>query len=550
MKKALTFLGITASLLLTACGEELPNSEQETATNETEELDEALQLDESDDDTLIVALTNSPNGFDPINTPGMTFIHRFIYDTLLVMPEADEYEEALATSFETEDNETFTVTLNPDAYWTDGEPITAEDVAFSLNAIVHPDYQSNLNAHLSILEGTDHAGRLLEEYDELPGVEVIDEYTLSFRTKHPVDLDLAKHAVGYQVYIAPSHIFGELDPAEATTSEHSTQPTVTSGPYKFVEYDEDNYVHLEANEDYYRGSPEIETIYSRVLNSSLLTTEFQAGNLHMTAGGGIAVVPHEDIPLLEEIDGLVIEENPSLIVQYLLVNHEVFDDPEVRLALTHAIDRELLLNNLIDGRGEIVNGPYTSIHPYQRDDLDPHAFDPDLARELLEQADFDFDREYEFVVPTGNSIREQAGDLIYQWFNDIGLNVTLVNIDFPTWLEQANSGDYDFGLMAWSNSIDPDPSTNFTGENTSNIDDPIIDELLQEGLQGTSFEERYETYATFQEYIHENAVLVPLYTESQYSIQVEELDGGVEAYSGGTFSHIHEWSLDSIDENN
>lgn len=543
MKKNLSFLSLILTLFLVACGEE--NSDIQEGTNaDTDTLNEELQLDEFDDQTLMIGLTNSPDGFNPLYAPGMTFFHRFIYDSLLVMPEPDQFESALAISFETDDNETFTINLDPDAYWTDGEPVTSEDVVWTLNAIAHPDIQSSRNSYLTILEGTDHAGYLEEGLDELPGLEIIDDHTLTFTTKYPVDQDLVHLFIGYEIFIAPAHIFGELELNEIQTSDHSTNPTVTSGPYLFETYDEDNYVHLTANKNYYRGEPKIETIYGRILNGSLMATEFQANNLHMTAGGGIGVVPHQDIPMLENIEGLVVEEYPSNVVQYLLINHEVFDNPDIRLALTHAINRELIVDNLLEGRGEILSTPYTSLHHYHHEDIDPHPYDPELASELLEEANFDFDRQYEFVVPTGNSIREQAGDLIHQWLTDIGVDVNLVNIDFPTWLEQANSGDYDFGLMGRGLGVDPNSSNYFTGNNTENISDPIIDDLLELGLQATSFEERYPIYAELQEYIHDNAIMIPIYSESQYSIQVENLTGGIRGNRGSDYYDIHEWSLD------
>lgn len=542
-KMKLPIFSLTLTLLLASCSEDYIDT-QDGTNEDIDDLDEELQLDEFDDDTLMIGLTNSPDGFNPIYAPGMTFFHRFIYDSLLVMPEPDQFEPALATSFETEDNETFTIHLDPDAYWTDGEPVTSEDVVWTLNAIAHPDIQSSRNSYITILEGTDHTGYLEEGLDELPSIEVIDEHTLTFTTKYPVDQDLVQLFIGHEIFIAPAHIFGELEYDEIQTSEHSTNPTVTSGPYIFETYDEDNYVHLTANKDYYRGQPQIETIYGRILNSSLMVTEFQAGNLHMTAGGGIGVIPHQDIPLLENIEGLALGEYPSNVVQYLLVNHDVFDNPDIRLALTHAINRELIVDNLLEGRGEILSTPYTSLHQYHHEEIEPHAYDPELALELLEEADFDFEREYEFVVPTGNSIREQAGDLIYQWLTDIGINVTLVNVDFPTWLEQANSGDYDFGLMGRALGVDPDSSNYLTGNNTDNINDPVIDELLDRGLQATSFEERYPIYAELQEYMHDNAIMIPIYSESQYSAQVENLTGGIRGTRGSDFHDIHEWSLD------
>lgn len=546
MKKKLSILLFSTALFLVTCGEEIPDFEDSQSQDDIEEETEEFELDQSDTDTLYIGLTNAPDSFNPLYSPGIAgkWIQRYFYDSLLVMPEADRFEPALASSFTTDDNQTFTIDIAPDAFWTDGEPVVAEDVAYTLNAIANPDIQSNLNSRVTLIEGTDSTGVLEEELDELSGVEVIDEKTLTITTKQQVDIALLQESIGFDILIAPSHIFGEIADEDIATSEAATTPEVTSGPYTFVEYEEDDYVHLTANEEYYRGAPQIETIYARVLNGAILITEFQAGNLHMAAGGTIGIVPHQDIGLLESVDGLVVEEYPSLTGQYLIMNHERFDDPQVRLAFTHALDRELLVSNLLEENGEVLAAPYTSSNPYKHETLEPHPFDPEYAIQLLEEADFDFDQELEFSVPTGNATREQAGELIHQWLLEIGLNVRLENYDFPTWLEMANNHEYDFGLMGWGHRIDPDIANYIGGSNAVAISDPIIDDLLEQGLAGTNFDERYPIYAELQEYIQENAIIVPLYAESQYSIQVEELNGGIQEYWQGSLANVHEWSLE------
>jgi peptide/nickel transport system substrate-binding protein len=548
MKKRLAFLGFTAATLLVACGEDLPDLEEGT-TEEIEETDEQFELDESDTDTLFIGMTNAPDSFNPLYSPGIAgkWIQRYLYDSLLVMPDPETFEPALAASFDTEDNQTFTIEIDEDAYWTDGEPVTAHDVAFTLNAIANPDIQSNLNSRVVLIEGTDEGGSLVEGTDELSGVEVIDDKTLSFTTKEPVDIALVQESIGFDILIAPEHIFGEFEGEELASSAPATTPEVTSGPYQFETYEEDDYVHLTANADYYRGAPQIETIYGRILNGAVMITEFQAGNLHMAAGGTIGIVPHQDIPLLEDVEGLVVEEYPSLTGQYVIINNERFADPQVRRAILQATNRELLVDNLLEGRGEVLAAPYTSSNPYKHETLEPLEYDPELAVELLEDAGFDFDQEIELSVPTGNATREQAGELIHQWLTDIGLNVRMENYDFPTWLEMANNRDYDMGMMGWGHRIDPDIANYISGSNAATIEDETVDQLLAEGLNGTNFDERYPYYAELQEYIQENALVLPLYAESQYSIQVEELNGGIQEYWQGSLANVHEWTLDPIE---
>lgn len=540
---------LASSVLLAACGGAGDVPDPEDASVEGSEPEGSLPEAEDDDgSTLMIGLTNAPDSFNPFYRPGVagTWIQRFFYDSIIVMPTADSFEPGLAT-METEDNQVFTITVQPDAYWTDGEPVTAHDIAFTLNTIADPDVETTLGTSVAMIEGTTASGVRLDEFDELPGVEVIDDKTLTVTTKNPVDLNYISEFLGFQVLVAPEHIFGEMDVADISNSEAATQPTVFSGAYTFVEYDNDNYVHLEANPDYHRGAPKIETVYARIMNGTALITEFQAGNLHMAAGGGIGTVPAQDVSLLEEIDGVQVDENPSFNGQYMIINNEKFSDPKIRQAFAYAFDLDVVIDNLLEGKGEVLGSMYSSASPYKDETVEPLEYNPDLARELLEEADFDFDTPLEFVVPTGNAVREQVGNLIEQWLIDIGVSVNHSNYDFPTWLAMAQDLDYDIGLMGYGHTVDPNVASYIqTGAPNNNmaIEDSVIDSLLEEGMAGTTFEDRFATYSDLQVHLQEEMPIVPLYSDSQFGVKVEGLNGGIKEYWAGSLYDLHEWTLD------
>lgn len=535
---------IGLGLLLAACGEDIP--EVEGGVTEEESTGGEFALDESDDSTLMIGLTNAPDTFNPFNRQGTaaTWVQRFFYDSLLIMPEADQFGPALATSFDTEDNQVFTIEIDPNANWSDGEPVTANDVAFTLNYLADPEVESAGNANISMIEGTTNAGDREEGLDELTGIEVIDEKTLTITTKDPIDLALIQEFVGFNILIAPEHVFEGIEKSEISRSEAATQPSVFSGPYKFVEYQENDYVHLQANEDFNRGAPSIQDIYMRIMNGTALITEFQAGNLHMTAGGGIGVVPLQDVSILENVEGLVIEEHAALSGQYLIINSQRFPDVEVRQAVALAIDFDATVENLLFGLGETIAAPYTSATPYQHETLEPYPFDPEQARSLLEEAGFDFDQTISFSVPVGNVVREQNGDLIEQWLIDVGFSISQENYDFPTWLALMNDHDYDIGLVGWPHTVDPD-LTSYVHSSTNSMahQDTYIDELLEEGMSEVTFEDRYEIYAELQEYLKEQAYVIPLYSEYDIAVRVDYLDGGIKEFWVGSIHDVHEWTL-------
>lgn len=546
--KYTTLLFATTALLAACSNEDVPDLEDAQAGGD-ETVGTTPEVAEGDTTTLTVGLTNAPDSFNPFYRPGVsaTWIQRFFYDSLLFMPTADSFEPGLAT-METDDNQVFTVTVNADANWSDGTPVSAEDVAYTLNTIADPEVETTLGTSVAMLEGTDPSGVREDGLEELTGVEIVDEKTVNLTTKQPVDINYISEFLGLNVLIAPKHIFEDIDLAELPNSEAATKPSVFSGAFQFVEYDNGNYVHLEANPDYYRGEPNIKTVYAKVMNGTSLITEFQAGNLHTTAGGGIGMIPVQDVGMLEDLEDIVVQENPSFNGQYMIFNNEKYDNPKVRQAFAHAIDRDTIVDSLLGGRGEVLASMYSSASPYKDPELEPLEYNPDLAKELLEEADFDFDTPIEFVVPTGNAVREQAGNLIEQWLEEIGLTVNQSTYDFPTWLSMAQDLDYDIGLMGYGHTVDPNVASYIqTGAASNNmaISDPVIDDLLEQGMSETEFDDRFDVYAELQQHLQDEMPIVPLYSDSQFSVQSTSLNGGINEYWAGSLHDLVDWTIDS-----
>src|SRR5690625_1339230 len=335
------------ALLLAACGN--GGEDAGVADGENTANSETSVPENTDSDTLIIGVSNNIDSLNPFQRTGTqsTYVQRFFYETLLDMVGPTDFEPRLG-SVETEDNEVFTVLLNEEATWTDGEPVTAEDLVYSINTTAHPDTLTTQATNIAMIEGTDDNGKLPEGSDEVSGVEVVDEYTVNITTKNPLDINYFSEFFGHNFMIAPEHVFSQYEPADIHTSEDATNPTVTNGAYKFVNNVENDHVQLEANEDYYRGAPEISNVYVRVVSGTSMLTELQSGAIDMTAGAGISSIAHTDVPILEETDHLAVESFSSVGIQYLLPNtqSERFSAPQVRQALAYAINRELAIDNL------------------------------------------------------------------------------------------------------------------------------------------------------------------------------------------------------------
>lgn len=538
MKAKLFTLLTAATLLLAACG---------TTAESTGGIDEVkAQETTSADHTLDIGTTNTISGFNVLNTTDVAgqWVQRFMYPSLLDQPEAGVFEPNVA-SITTEDNLVYTVTIKDDVVWSDGTAFTADDVAYNLNLIANPDVETSGAANIKSIEGVDDSGKIADGADNISGVDVIDDKTLTITLKSPTDPAYVYENIGFKILITPKHVVEKEDIYNLGSSAFATKPTVFAGPYKFVQYESGSYIKMVANERYHKGKPAIENVIVHIMDSTGMVIALQAGELDMTAGGGIALIPISDIKFLEQNEDIEVSSSYGTSVQFMYINNEKFDQPTFRQALLKAIDRDRMVDGLLQGEGEVIPTTYTSISAYKDPDLDPVAYDPERAKALLEESGFDTSQTIKLAVPTGNITRMNAANLIEQDLEAIGLNVVQTSADFTTHAASVTAGDYDLAMMGLALNVDPDQSSYWAaaGTNQVNINDPELEQLINQGAAQTNFEDRYVTYQEIQARFQEQAYLVPLYSDYQFTIQTKDLNGGIQPFWFGSLTDIQEWTF-------
>lgn len=549
MKKTSKAIGVVmlaaVMILLAACGPELPK-----AGSNGEEPSSASDIPVGED-SLIIGLSSNVDSFNPLQRTGFanTYAQRFMYETILDMTGPGEFQPRLG-EITTEDNQTFHIALNEAASWTDGEPVTTEDVAYTIDITAHPDTITTQASFINMIEGTDENGKFIEGAEEVSGVDIIDDYTMTIATKQPVDQNYFSEFFGFYFFIAPEHIFSQYEPAELHTSEAIVRPEIFNGAYTVTNYAEGDHVELTANPDYYRGEPKISKIYMRMVDEMAMMTELQSGNIDMLAGGSVGKLSPNNIGMIRENESFSIEEAAGTNVEYLIPNtrNERWQDARVRRAVNHALDIEMAVDNLLSGNGEVVSGPYTSVSPYKSDQIQPLEYDPVKAQELLEEADFNFSEPVTLMVSTGNEAREQMADLIQQQLEAVGMTVEQVPYDITTWVSNAREGNFDLGHISIRHNYDPDVAQAFhtTGSNNMGAySDEKLDELIIQGTAGESPKERQPIYEDFQKYFQEEMPMIPLYTEFEHAIQKNNIQGGVNEFWPETTANIHEWEISS-----
>ena len=500
-------------------------------------------------DTLTIGMTNAPAEFNPLFNPDIAaqFTIRFMYDTLVGMPEPNKFTPQLADSFESQDNQNFVVKLNQKAKWTDGQPITADDVVFTLNTIANPKVNTTKGSYISMLEGVNNVGKL-EGSETISGVQKQDDHTVLLKTKRPVDPNYIKSMLGFEVYIIPKHVFEKIAPEDIQNSDAVTKPTVSSGAFKFVDYKTKDHVELASNDEYYKGKPQLKKIFIRIMNGTNLVTELKSGNVQLAASGGIGVVPVKDLDVLKKEKSLTVDTFPSLNTQYLEVNNSnpAFN-VHFRRAVTMAINRQQIIDDLYKGAATLVPTVYTKVSPVYDESVKPLPYDVNQAKQELAQSGFDTSKEITLQVPIGNTLREQSADLIQQNLQAIGLKVKQQKLDFPTILANAKKGDYEMMLLGYALNVDPDYSQYFLpggGSNFPQTNDAKLTEMMTKAALMANPDERKKAYSEIQTYMRDNQFVTSLYEQDQINVQSTNLKGGIKKFWEGSLDDLYQWHFE------
>jgi peptide/nickel transport system substrate-binding protein len=498
---------------------------------------------------ITIGMTNAPLMFNPIDTDASgsnaaVFVNRYLNDTLMKMTAPLEFKLQLAESFEQKDARTYVVKLRKDADWSDGKPVTSHDFEFTANLVANPKTLTTVRPYIGFLEGLNEKGRLPEGISKLTGVKVIDDKTFELVTLSPVDPNLVKERL-CDFPIIPKHVFEGSDPAALNSHAFWKNPNVTSGAYTFNKF-ENGVVQLTANKSYYRGAPKINDVIVKVMPAANMVAQLQSQEIDMNAGQGPGNIPPKEWETIKKMTHVQTMEEPTRRYNSIEINTVKIPDKKVRQAMAYAINREAIVNQLMKGIGEIQNGPYAPSHPYYDKDILKYSYNPEKAKQMLKEAGWDSSKTLEFIVPTGDAVREMAGNIIQQNLEAVGIKVKQVNYDFATAVQRAVKGDFDLLISSFSTIIDPDGPSN-TYKSTAALNDmrynnPRVDELFVLGMKETDKNKRFSIYKELQNTIQEDVPLITIYSEKNLIALNKAVEG-----RGGTIYGMHydvnEWQI-------
>ncbi len=525
MKRKVCFLlAIALVLPLALVGCSTSPTSSETASSETTSSTETttsstVEATGPKDEVVTMAIISSWNTLNIYNTSG-NYGHCVadqMFERMVTCNHDGEYLPRLANSWEmSADNTSITFYMNENCTWHDGEPLTADDAVFTLQAVTNEAVDNYYRSEFSILAGTDENGVCADP--AALGAEAIDEYTLQLTFKSAKDQSTILSSLCSFFYILPQHILDTGNYADINTSDFWSAP-IGSGPFKYVKDTAGEELELEANTDYYLGCPDFKTLVVKVVPASSLTAGLLNGDIDVVGAGSI---PLSDWETVKSADNLVAASVPGYSYQYMEFNlsegETYFQDQAVRVAFDKAIDKQLIVDQLMAGEGQVAVGPMPEYHPYFNSDLVGNSYDPTAAKSELQAAGFDFTKEYRLIVPQGNQVREQSALIIQQNLADIGITVTIETYDFPTLLEMMRNGDFDLGLLGGGSNIDPAESAVIvkpgSAQNYSLLTDSKWYDLAEAGSSLVGFSERKAEFDAYQAALVEDQPYIWLYHQN------------------------------------
>lgn len=411
---------MTATLFLSACSS---GGAGTAATDKpADQAASASKKEKIDGGEINTAYLSEPQGFIRFwaTTTTSSEMIEMVFSTLYRFDEKQNIVPDLAVGQpQFSDNKLeMTVKIRNDAKFTDGKPVTADDVVFTYNIPINPEYKGPRKA----------------PFTKVTKVEKVDDTTIKFTFSEP--------NAGYidmMIYnILPQHLLKDVAIKDMEKSTFFKQP-VGSGAYKLEEWKQGQYLRFVRNENYYGGKPAIEKVTAKIVpDANAMMAQLQTGEINVIA------VPADNLQAIEQFaktSGKIKLQKGIGTGQYQFVawnlTNPLFQDKKVRQALTMAIDRQGIVDNVAEGQGKLVNSQTSPSYWNYTDNVPKFPYDVEKAKKLLAEAgwkDSDGDgildkngQKFEFEMQTiqGNKVREKAVTVIQQQLKKLALAYSL-----------------------------------------------------------------------------------------------------------------------------
>jgi len=502
-KKSILFNFITlyiSLILLTSCSKE-----------SFEVIDYNKKFTNSFGGTLVNAMAGEPSNLIAMvaGDSASSAIAGNIFNSLIKYDENLNYAPDLAESWKISNNQkTITFTLKKNLKWSDGLPLTSEDVLFTWKLITNPTTRTPYGSDYQLVKEASAPDALT--------------FKITYASSYAPALD-----TWTALHILPKHILKDED---INKTFFSRKPTGSSY-YKLDEWISGQQVVLKASNNSTSGPPSIEKLISRIIpDTSSQFLELTADNIDLM---NINPIQYQRVfPARKDLQQkIALYKELGNGYTYLGFNLKKapFNDIRVRQALNFAIDKDEVIKGVLLGLGESISSPYKPGTRWNNPNLSPYPYKPKKALELLSEAGFIKNKDgllvkngkpLKFEIITNqNKQREMTAVLIQRRLQEIGVEVSIRVIEWASFVNRfIKTGDFDVVVLGWGLSLDPDQfniwhsSQQGPGQfNFLGYENKKVDKLLELGRKELNPQKREKIYHQFSKYLLEDSPIVYLY---------------------------------------
>lgn len=538
MKKKMLSMLLAAGMILSlaACGgtTQKDTSASKTTGDVTAADSTAQSENESTESEKETTLVYGSADYTRIN-PAMDEhceINVLLFNGLTAHDAADQIVPGLAESWEyDEDTCTYTFHIRDGVKWHDGEPFTADDVKFTIEAIMDPE------------NGSENA----PNYEDVQEITVTDAQTVAFK--------LAEPNVAFLEYmtmaILPEHLLKGENMQESDFFRHP----IGTGPYKLESWDAGQSIVMAKNEEYYLGAPHIDKVIFKIVeDDNTQAVQLEAGELNM-----VLLDPKnaQNFKNSEEFTCYDMTTSDYRGIMFNFGNSYWDKNKDIIPAVCYGIDRQAIIESVLLGQGMPAYGPLQR-NIYNNENVEHYDYNPEKAKEILESvgcsmgSDGFYERDGEQIgfvisVMSGEQDRIDIAQAAAQQLREIGINCT---VDIPA---QMDWGGQMACLIGWGSPFDADDHTykvfgTDKGANYSSYSNAKVDEYLTLARQYEDKETRKKYYDLFQEELAKDpAYAFICYIDANYvadnKIQGISQDTVLGHHGVGIFWNIQDWTM-------
>ncbi|MDI6640936.1 MAG: peptide-binding protein [Elusimicrobiota bacterium] len=438
-------------------------------------------------------------------------INGLVYNGLVKYDKNIKLVGDLAESWEiSPDGLTIIFKLREGVKWHDGQPFTAEDVRFTYEKLIDPKVKTPYSA----------------DYLLVKKFEILDKYTIRITYKKPFAPALESWGMG----IIPKHIFESTSTLHTDFNSHPANRSPTgTGYYKFVEWMTDEKIVLNANLNYFEGSPFINRyIYRIIPDQSVQFLELRKQTID-----SMNLTPDQYFAYKEFFRHYNKFRYPAFAYTYLGFNlrNELFKEKTVRKAITYAINKQEIIQGVLLGLGSPATGPFPPASWAYNTEVKDYEYNPEKSKQLFNDlgwSDTDNDgyldkngKKFEFTIMTnqGNKARALCAEIIQQHLKKVGIKVNIRVVEWSAFIHNfIKNRAYDAVILGWALSRDPDQYAIWHSEQTKegqynfvSYSNKEVDRLLEAGRTTFDYEKRKNIYHKIHKILHDDVPYVFLY---------------------------------------